>query len=265
MFARQILLGAGIRIMPIKVDDQGLRVSDGIAQAPEARLVVTTPAHQSPLCVALSLPRRLALLEWAASQGAWIVEDDYDGEFHYGGRLLPALKSLDRDDCVIYAGSFSKSLFPGLRLGYLVCPMALVDRLRETAQLRASAPGQFMQAVVATFLDDGHCGRHINRMRRLYARRRATLALALAETFQDKFRIDIEQGGMHLIAQLRPGVSDKEITEHAATAGFNLQTLSAHSMRRRSAGGLLLSFTNVPENRAEAVCQKLYRAIGDRV
>ena len=136
VFAREALRTAGARMVAIEVDADGMRVADGIERAPQARLAVTTPAHQSPLCVTLSLPRRIALLEWAKARDAWIVEDDYDGEFHYGGRPLPALKSLDRGDRVIYAGSFSKTLHPGLRLGYLVSPEPLLGKLADAARLR---------------------------------------------------------------------------------------------------------------------------------
>lgn len=261
--ARQALARTGARIVPVGIDRSGLCVTDGIAAAPRARLVVTTPSHQSPTCVALSLPRRLALLEWAAQTKAWIVEDDYDGEFHYGGRPLPALKSLDRADRVIYAGSFSKTLLPELRLGFLVAPEELIDRLDEAARLQASTPASFMQAVVAAFMEEGHYARHLQRMRRLYASRRAALAAAMAATFGDALAIEIEPGGMHLLGRLPAGVSDTAIAAASSKAGLAIHPLSSFSVARRPPRGVLLSFTNVPEQRACELCRRLHRAIGE--
>ncbi len=137
--ARSALERAGTALVPIRVDSEGVRVTDGLGRAPDARLVIVTPSHQAPLGVALSLTRRLALLAWASERGAFIVEDDYDGEFHYTGRPLPALKSLDRADRVLYAGSFSKVLFPGLRLGYLVLPRELVETFSDAILSRSAA------------------------------------------------------------------------------------------------------------------------------
>jgi GntR family transcriptional regulator / MocR family aminotransferase len=133
---------AGARLIPVPVDDEGMRIAEGRARVPRTGFVVVTPSHQCPLGVALSLPRRLALLSWAAEAGAWIIEDDYDGEFHYSGRPLPALKNLDRADVVLYAGSFSKVLFPALRLGYLVVPNRLVQPFTLASHaLHGETPG----------------------------------------------------------------------------------------------------------------------------
>jgi GntR family transcriptional regulator/MocR family aminotransferase len=260
-FARSALRATGARLVAVRVDNDGMRVADGMAAAPEARLVVTTPAHQSPLCVALSLPRRLQLLEWARRQKAWILEDDYDGEFHYGGRPLPALKSLDRNDRVIYAGSFSKTLLPELRLGYLVVPLELVDRLTAAAMASSAAPGRLMQAVVCEFLESGHFARHVHRMRQLYAERRGALADALSRAFGDLVTLDVQQGGMHLVARLSRSCNDLAAAKRAAAEGLALQPLSATYMKRTRQRGLLLGFTNVPENKAAALCRKLRRCL----
>jgi len=233
--------------------------------APAARLAVTTPAHQSPLCVTLSLPRRLQLLEWSRSRGAWIVEDDYDGEFHYGSRPLPALKSLDRDDRVVYAGSFSKTLLPELRLGYLVSPVALLGKLSAAARAKSAAPARLIQAVVAEFLEAGHFARHLHRMRRLYAGRRQALADALRETFGGRLSIDVQQGGMHLLAKLPTSADDVRVAKRACQASLALHALSATYMGRSPQKGILLSFTNVPESKARMLCRKLHCAIGAEI
>jgi GntR family transcriptional regulator/MocR family aminotransferase len=260
-FARGALRATGARLIPVRVDNDGMRVADGIAAAPKARLVVTTPAHQSPLCVALSLPRRLQLLEWARRQKAWIVEDDYDGEFHYGGRPLPALKSLDRSDRVIYAGSFSKTLLPELRLGYLVVPLELVDRLTTAAMAGSAAPGRLMQAAVCEFLESGHFARHVHRMRQLYAERRSALADELNRTFGDLITLDLQHGGMHLVARLPRSCNDLAVAKRAAAAGLALQPLSETYMKRTHQQGMLLGFTNVPGNKAATLCRKLRQCL----
>ena len=213
--ARQGLTAAGARLIPVPVDEEGMRVADGLACAPQARFVVVTPAHQCPLGVALSLPRRLALLSWAAQAGAWIIEDDYDGEFHYCGRPLPALKSLDHADVVLYAGSFSKVLFPALRMGYLVVPEELVERFAHACRALHAGNARLDQAVVARFMAEGHFARHLGRMRALYAARRAALAGALAAAFGDRLRIELQSGGLHLLARLPSGTSDTALVRLA--------------------------------------------------
>jgi len=263
--ARDALTAVGARLVPVPVDSDGMRVSDGEALAPRARFAFVTPSHQSPLGVALSLPRRLALLAWAATAGAWVVEDDYDGEFHYAGRPLPALKSLDRDDVVLYAGSFSKVLFPALRLGYLVVSERLVERFEATCQTFHAGNSRLEQAVVAQFMVEGHFARHLKRMRSLYAARRAALAEALAASFGDRLQISLKAGGMHLLARPAGSVSDRELVRLAEAHGTAPTPLSAHTLTGDCGPGLLLSFTNIPEARAAAAAEVLFRAIGDRL
>ena len=187
---------SGATLVPVRVDAEGLRVAEGVAQARRARLAVVAPSHQSPLGVALSLPRRLALLSWASANGAFVVEDDYDSEFRYVGRPLPALKSIDRNQRVIYAGSFSKVLFPSLRLGYLVIPEELMETFAQGCRRRHSGVSTLAQRAVTGFMADGHFVRHIRRMRGLYAARREALAEALAAVFGDRVKVR-SQAGRH--------------------------------------------------------------------
>ncbi len=263
--ARLGLLAAGARLLPLAVDAQGMCVEDGVVRAPQAAFAVVTPAHHSPLGVTLSLPRRLALLSWAAAARAWVVEDDYDGEFHYAGRPLPALKSLDRDDVVLYAGSFSKVLFPALRLGYLVVPQNLVERFVRAAHACDAGQSRLEQGVVAAFMAEGHFARHLNRMRRLYAARRAALAAALATVFGERLRVELQGGGMHLLGRPAGDASDDELVRLAMAEGLMPGALSLHRVARDPGAGLLLSFTNIAENHAEGAAQALLRAIGDRL
>jgi GntR family transcriptional regulator / MocR family aminotransferase len=260
--ARAALERAGVPLVPVRVDADGLRVGDGIASAHDARLAIVTPSHQAPLGVALSLPRRLALLAWASEAGAYVVEDDYDGEFRYRGRPLPALKSLDRADRVLYAGSFSKVLFPGLRLGYLVLPEELVEAFNNIILSRSAGASTFEQRVVATFMREGYFARHLKRMRSLYAARRQALAEALSAVFGERLAVDLEPGGMHLLARVGGGVRDTDLARKAQAAGFAIDALSSRVIRYRREGGLLLGFTNIPEADAVTMCRRLERVIG---
>jgi GntR family transcriptional regulator/MocR family aminotransferase len=263
--ARQSLEATGARLVPVPVDADGFDVGQAVARAPRARLAVVTPAHQSPLGVALSLPRRLRLLAWAKQADAFIVEDDYDGEFHYVGRPLPALKSLDRADVVFYAGSFSKVLFPALRLGYLVAPDRLVDTFAAASRALQAGNPVLEQAVVARFMLDGHFARHLKRMRDLYAARRASLAAALAGVFGDRLTIELQAGGMHLLARPRRRVSDQALVRRAEQHGLAPSALSPLAIEHGRADALLLGFTNIAGERAARAARALHEAIGDRL
>ena len=259
--ARQALELAGVSLVPIAVDRDGMRVPAGLIAAPRAKLAVVTPTHQSPLGVALSLPRRLALLTWAAEAGAWVLEDDYDSEFRYTGHKLPALKSLDRGERVVFAGSFSKVLFPGLRLGYLVVPDALTDAFLRASRLLNCGQPMLEQRAVAAFMEQGHFGRHLRRMRSLYADRRQALAVALRAAFGDRIVLELEAGGMHLLVRF-PGMQDDgAVVRRALAAGLAPTALSGLSMAHDCGQGLLLGFTNAPEAEAESLVARLAQAV----
>jgi GntR family transcriptional regulator/MocR family aminotransferase len=213
------------------------------------------------LGVALSLPRRLALLEWATESGAWIIEDDYDSEFRYTGRPLPALKSLDRTDRVLYAGSFSKVLYPGLRLGYLVPPASLLPTLLSAARTLHAGLPLLEQRVVAAFMSDGNFARHLRRMRSLYGARRASLASALQQVFGSRLDLTLQAGGMHLLARLTDAPVDTALVQRAVAAGLGPSALSQQSVTGRAGSGLLLGFTNVPEAAAGDLAHRLAEAI----
>ena len=265
VFARQFLEHMGMRLIPVPVDGEGLNVSIGLQRADDARFAVVTPTHQSPLGVALSLPRRLQLLEWANRRQTWIVEDDYDSEFRYHGRPLPALKSLDRSGRVLYAGTFSKVLFPGLRLAYLVVPEQQLDRFRETAN-QLPGPGSILpQATVSDFMEQGHFARHLRKMRSLYAARRGYLTDALAQVFGSQFHVPLQAGGIHVVAFLNTRQSDKALVAAANAHGFAVEALSNSRMQRTSRGGLLMGFTNLATSRqALASVQQLKTVLAQR-
>jgi GntR family transcriptional regulator/MocR family aminotransferase len=263
--ARDALTAAGANLVGVPVDQRGMDVSAGVTRSPGARLAIVTPSHQAPLGVALDLSRRRALLAWASKADAWIIEDDYDGEFRYDSLPLPALKSLDEHDRVLYAGTFSKVLFPGLRLGYLVLPECLIERFTRTLQILYSNDTTFASSVLTAFMTEGHFGRHIKRMRQLYAERRAALATALDEIFAERFRIKLQAGGMHLLAHLdSQHQRDVDLMQRARTQGLAVAALSPWSVERDCGQGLLLSFTNIPTEHARREVQRLDRALSRR-
>jgi GntR family transcriptional regulator/MocR family aminotransferase len=240
-----LLRETGMLPVPVAVDGEGLMVSHGVATAPNAKAAIVTPAHQSPLCVSLSLPRRLALLDWAAQSKAWIVEDDYDGEYRYVSRPLPALQSLDRDGRVLYSGTFSKVLFPAIRLAYLVVPPAQVPHFEEiTRTLSASGP-TLMQKIVADFMNEGHFARHIQRMRRLYAERREIAADGLSSVLGKHMQVDPQPGGMHLVLRMKGYHTDRALVARMREHGMSALALSERGVLPHGASALLLAFTNV--------------------
>nr|WP_034336523.1 PLP-dependent aminotransferase family protein [Herbaspirillum sp. B39] len=249
-----LLREAGMQLAGIPVDGDGMQVEYGLRHAARARAAVVTPAHQSPTCVALSLPRRLALLEWAAREQAWIVEDDYDGEYRYVSRPLPALKSLDREDRVLYAGTFSKVLFPAIRLAYLVVPQSQVECFRRSAQLFSGAAPALTQHIVADFMAEGHFARHIQRMRRLYAERRTVVIAGLEGVLHSHVRIDSPPGGMHLLLRLQGRRSDRLLAEKMRQHGMFSRALSECLLAPRAGVPpmIMLSFTNIDSRRRAA-------------
>lgn len=242
---RAALTAAGADLEPVRVDAEGLDVAAGIAARPSARLAVVTPSHQFPLGTTMSLARRLALLEWAGATGAWIVEDDYDAEFRYVGRPLTALQGIDGQGCVIYVGTFSKSLFPGLRLGYLVAPPDLVDGF-AAAHLSADIhPPLLTQAVLAEFVDAGHFERHLRRMRSLYAQRQDAVVSAVAQRLAGAVAVDTADSGLHLVGTLREGLEDRVVARHAADRGVDVWPMSPHVLRHDPGASILLGFANL--------------------
>ena len=242
---RELLGHMHISAIAVPVDEEGLVVSEGIRMAPGARAAVVTPAHHSPLSVSLTLSRRLTLLEWARQNDTWIIEDDYYGEYRYVSRPLPALKSLDRDGRVLYSGTFSKVLFPSIRLAYLVVPEAQVERFEQISQAFAGGSPELTQSIVTAFMTEGHFARHIQRMRRLYAERREVAIAGLESALGDRMRIDLQPGGMHLVLRLRGQFSDRALVARMRDDGLYAEALGDWSVGSDRPSALLLGFTNV--------------------
>jgi GntR family transcriptional regulator/MocR family aminotransferase len=259
---RDALHSFGAALVPVRVDAEGMRISEGRTQGRRARLAVVTPSHQSPLGVALSLSRRLALLAWANEANAYALEDDYDSEFRFAGRPLPALKSLDHQDRIVYAGTFSKVMFPGLRLGYLVVPSGLAAAFVRASLERYSGHSTLEQEAVAAFITDGHFGRHLKRMRHLYAARRRATADALHQMFRNRISLELQPGGLNLVVRLSGRAHDKKLARLAQQAGLAVEALSNRVIEHDCGQGLLLGFANTPEEEAVGMIRRLERAIG---
>jgi len=250
--ARRFFEQSALELVPVPVDAHGLRVEVGTYRAPQARFAVVTPSHQSPLGVSMSLPRRQALLAWAYDQRSWIIEDDYDSEYRYVGRPLPALKSLDTHGRVLYTGTFSKVLVPGLRLAYLVAPPEQVARFARTADVLHNHCPHLLQRTTATFIEEGHFARHLKKMRSLYACRRALLSDAIAARLGDRLSLELRAGGMHVLASLAAGLQDNLLASRARQAGLAPQALSSWYQQAPARQGLLMGFTNVKDAESAA-------------
>jgi GntR family transcriptional regulator/MocR family aminotransferase len=244
---RHSLTLSGCRLVPVPVDGEGLDVAAGIKLCRNARAAFVTPSHQYPLGATMSAGRRLQLLEWAHGSNAWIVEDDYDSEYRYESMPVASMQGLDPGSRVIYIGTFSKTLFPSLRLGYIVIPPALVDRFLAVRRANDLFPANLYQAALADFISAGHFTRHVRKTRQLYAERRT----ALAEALRNEFGPEIERGdmeilgaeaGMHLVVTLPPGLSDRKISARAAQEGLWLWPLSSAYAGTNVRQGFILGF-----------------------
>ena len=255
--ARGAFLAAGARLVHVPVDDHGLDVVAGIERAPAARLAYVTPSHQFPLGVTMTLARRRELLQWAARSGAWIFEDDYDSEFRYTHRPLPAMQGLDTNDCVIYSGSFSKVLFPALRLGYLVVPSTILDTFLRVRFLTDVHPSTMTQAVLADFIAEGHFERHLRRMRLLYAERQDALVRSARHHLAGLLTVEPSEGGMHLVGHLPAGVDDREASRAARANGIVVAPLSFFSEGRQHRNALLLGYAGLTAGQIAAGTKRL--------
>ena len=269
---RAALLSAGARPVPVSVDAEGLSIEEGLALAPNARLAAVAPSHQYPLGITMSLTRRLALLDWARANRAWILEDDYDSEYRYEGRPLAALQGLeaarspggsesDENRRVIYVGTFSKVLFPSLRLGYLITPRPLRDAFLRARRALDDHPSAIAQPALAAFIEEGHFAAHIRRMRRIYAARRDVLVQAAGRHLGGLLRLLPDVAGMHLVALMEPALvarmDDMTATRRAIAAGIVVRPLSDFHAGPVRQQGLLLGYAAVPEELIEPAVKRL--------
>ncbi|AZC18980.1 PLP-dependent aminotransferase family protein [Pseudomonas sp. CMR5c] len=239
--ARELFALAGAQAIPVPVLEEGIDV-DRLHEHGAARMVYVTPAHQAPLGMTMPVSRRLALLEWARRSGAWVVEDDYDSEFNYQSAPLAALKSLDRDDRVIYCGSFNKTLFAGLRVGFMLVPDALRERLLATLQSTGRSVGVIEQLALADYIASGAFLRYLRAARQAYQERRDLLLAILAREAPGCYSISGQQAGLHLLLHLPPGGDEARLRQRAAALGIVLQGLAEHCQQVRPGPAVIIGY-----------------------
>ncbi|WP_287259014.1 PLP-dependent aminotransferase family protein [Mesorhizobium sp.] len=250
----------GARIFPVPVDCEGMNVGFGIANCKTARMSFVTPSHQYPLGVTLSLQRRLELLRWAGENNSWIIEDDFDSEIRYEGRPLASLQGLDEASRVIYIGTFSKMLLPGLRVGYVVVPQRLVPAFLAARFLADRQPPMFQQLVMADFLAEGHLTSHLSRMRRIYRQARDQVCDIINCSLSEHIDTLPTVQGTQLFAHLRDErIDDVEFCRRAASLGVALKPISPMCIERTDARGLLLAFAGFSQTEISLGVSRLVR------
>lgn len=259
--ARNSLIASGADLIPVPVDGDGLRVDEGLRLAPRFRLAFVTPSHQQPLGSVMSLARRFALLQAAERAGAWVIEDDYDGEFFFGGRPPPTLKSVDTTGRVIYVGTFSKSLFPALRLGYLLAPPALVGTFRTIMSRFVQGVPSHTQGIVAEFIDEGHFAVHVRRMRHIYFERHEALLSAARKKLTGLLDVQPAESGLHTVGYLARHLSESAVSEAADQRGISASPLGRFAITPLKARGLVLGFGSSPPKAIVAGVQLLSQVL----
>jgi len=258
---RDALRAAGARVHGVPLDGAGMDIAAGAAAHCNPRLVLVTPSRQHPLGITMTLRRRLELLRWAQDNGVWVLEDDYDSEFRYRDRPVAAMQGLDRQGCVIYTGTFSKVLFPSLRLGYMVVPPDLVEPFCAARTLSGRTVSSIAEAVLADFIAEGHFAAHIRRMRQVYAERQEALLAAGQHYLEGCLELMPAQAGMHVVGWLPEGADERRVVEAAARAGIVVVPLSHYAMEAGGRPGVLLGFTTTPAGEMPGAVERLAGAI----
>ncbi|MDY6899272.1 MAG: PLP-dependent aminotransferase family protein [Cyanobacteriota bacterium] len=260
--ARIIFETQHAQILPIRVDNSGLIVKELADYTSKSiRLIYVTPSHQFPTGAILSLPRRLELLNWAQQTGGLIVEDDYDSEFRYGEKPIPALQGLDKSDSVLYIGTFSKVLFPSLRIGYLVLPKSLVSIFTRAKWLNDRHLPILEQQALADFIESGYLERHIRKMRSIYNKRRQTLVKALKKHFGKRAEILGEKAGIHVMVRFKTNLSDEEIIQRAAKLGVTMMSANPHYLINNPTGEFIFGYGELTENQLQEGIRRLAQII----
>lgn len=247
----------GAKLIPVPVDNEGFQVDEARKRSQNPRLIYVTPSHQYPLGMTMSLARRMNLLEWADETGTFIIEDDYDSEYRYAGRPVASLQGLDRNGWVIYVGTFSKTVFPALRLGFLVAPKSLVNLFVKAKALRDWHSPQIEQVVLAEFIADGHFAKHLRKMRGIYEERQQILIEEIEKHLTGILEVPPSISGMHLVGWLSEGINDKEAVRKAREHDLQLAPLSAACLNSFSHNGFLLGYTAFDEVQIKNGVKKL--------
>lgn len=259
--ARKAFDAAGLECVPVRVDRQGIVVDQIMAEPGWAKAVFLTPSHQFPTGATLALDRRLALIEWAARNQAWIIEDDYDSEFHYAGKPTACVQGLDPHDRTIYIGTFTKSLFPGLRIGYVVLPPQLVKPMTVARTLLDGHTAPMAQLTLARFMEGGHFGAHVRTMRGVYAQRLGVLAGLVSKHLSDFVEPRVPAGGLQMPCLLTCHLPERTVIDAARRVGIELLGLSALHASGDGKAGFLMGFAAYTPLEIEAAVRKLENAL----
>lgn len=246
--ASQAFQSAGANVLPIPVDGDGMDIGKAIKSFPAARVAYVTPANQFPLGIVMSAERRVELLAWAARAGAWIIEDEYDAEYRYSGKPIASLHSLDSSGSVIYVGTFTKMLFNALRIGFIVVPERLAAAFRMTRSFMDRHPPTLDQAVLTEFINEGHFGRHVRKMRQVYADRSQLLADEAKRRLSGLLHVEHAQSGMCTVAWIETRMTETVLTERAKQLGLEVVPLSSFVDKNRQKPGLFLGFAGCNAN-----------------
>ncbi len=253
-----VMTAAEAKIVPVPLDEEGIDVKEGKRLANDARVALVTPSHQFPMGTVMSLSRRLELLRWSKQNSAWIIEDDYDSEFRYDGKPISALQGLDTDNRVIYTGTFSKVLFSSLRIGYMVVPPDLIHPFAQALLFNSFHAPVLEQLVLTDFINEGHFGRHIRKMRKLYAKRQQILIDEINQHLSEYLEIFPEKAGMHLIATLKNNLRDIEIAKKALENNVTVAPLSFYCLKEKLPDGLILGYSGINQAQIKRGVKKLH-------
>ena len=259
---RDLLKIVGGDVSPVPIDKEGLNLPYAVLNFSKPKLIFTTPSHQQPLGITMSLQRRLTLLKYAHENASWVIEDDYDSEFRYRGRPLPALAALDKVGRVLYVGTFSKSLFPSVRIGYVVVPEILVDTFAKTRNIFGQTSSAITEEALSNFMDDGGFAEHIRKMRRLYRERRDILLDALKNHCSNILEPQQTDAGMHIIADIKNGMSDRLAHLELLNAGIDSLPLSIYYEGSVQRQALVLGFSGVQKKVIPKLVTRMGRVLG---
>lgn len=259
--ARNLFALSRAKIIPVPVDEAGLNVKAAYERSKKPKLIYVTPSHQYPLGVTMSLARRLSLIETARAAGAWIIEDDYDSEYRYSGHPLASLQGLDEEGRVLYVGTFSKTIFPTLKLGCLVVPPDLVDVFTSARILNGAQPPLINQAVLAEFISEGHFARHVRRMRTLYEERQQTLVEEVKKKLGGLLEMKVNDNGMHLVGWLPDNLDDGDVARKAAIQNVVFQPISASSINKYPRNGLVFGYAAFDKKQIKRGVGKLTKVL----
>ena len=258
---RDVMQIMGANVVPVPIDSEGIDLRYAIENHPNPSIVFTTPSHQQPLGTTMSLARRLALLNYAQENDAWIIEDDYDSEFRYRGRPLPALSALDNQHRVFYVGTFSKSMFAAMRIGYVIVPAEFVDSFAKASNLLGQRSSAIVEQALSRFMDDGRFVEHIRKMRRVYSERKDILFDCLENSCASLLEPQKTNAGMHIIAWLKKDLPDHSVHSALLNAGIESLPLSVYSATPLVRQGIVLGFCCAHEKRIPGLVNRLSKSL----